>query len=298
MRLLRLKTVLVAIDLDETGSAALRTAEIVAEAAGARLHIVHVSHSSNERGAVPGLHETLRTAGLTIDEAATHVVVGDPAHAINLLADRIGADVIVLGPHRRRDATGLGSTALALVTNAAVPCLVARNILRLPLQHILVAIDLSDTARGALVVGLAWASALRARQPATPTATTLTALHVHTSALSTRADSIRSGELDRQLNRVRQEAGDWAGVSIESAATISEAPAAGIAEYASEHRADLVVLGTRGLGLDAIGRLGSVSAAVTQQLAVPALLVPPAVWTAYASSEAKKSGLGNRVVEP
>jgi len=143
MRLLRLKTVLIAIDLDETGSGALRTAEMVAEAAGAALHVVHVSNSGDESGTVTELHATLRRTGLAIDEAATHVVAGEPSHAINLLADRIGADVIVLGPHRRRDATGLGSTALAVVTNAAVPCLVARSLLRLPLQRTVVAVDLS-----------------------------------------------------------------------------------------------------------------------------------------------------------
>ncbi|HWJ15652.1 MAG TPA: universal stress protein [Gemmatimonadaceae bacterium] len=287
MRLLRLKTVLIAIDLDETGSGALRTAEMVAEAAGAALHVVHVSNSGDESGTVTELHATLRRTGLAIDEAATHVVAGEPSHAINLLADRIGADVIVLGPHRRRDATGLGSTALAVVTNAAVPCLVARSLLRLPLQRTVVAVDLSDTARGALVVALSWASALRARHPGAETATTLTALRVHPSARSTEAESVGSGELDEQLNRVRKEAGVWAGIDVEGAATINESPATGIAEYAREHRADLVVLGTRGLGVDAIGRLGSVSAAVMQRLDVPALLVPPAVWTAHASSQAK-----------
>jgi universal stress protein E len=284
MRLLRLKTVLIAIDLDETSSAALRTAEIVAEAAGAALHVVHVTHSREESETLTELHTTLRKTGLAIDEAATHVVAGDPAHAINLVADRIGADVIVLGPHRRRDAIELGSTALAVVTNAAVPCLVARSLLHLPLQRIVVAVDLSDTARGALVIALSWASALRARHPVTEPATTLTALHVRTSAGLAGAESVRSSELDEQLNRVRQEAGGWAGIAIESATTSNTVPAVGIATYVSDHRADLVVLGTRGLGLDATGRLGSVSAAVMQRLDVPALLVPPAMWTVHASS--------------
>src|SRR4051812_18303694 len=164
MRLLRLKTVLVATDLDETASAPLRTGERIAEASGAALHVVHVVHdvhSSGDSASTSALNETLRRTGLTTDEAATHVVAGDPARAINLLADRVGADVIVLGPHRQRDATGFGSTALAVVTNAAVPCLVARNVLHLPVQRMIVGVDLSDTARGALVIGLSWASALR-----------------------------------------------------------------------------------------------------------------------------------------
>jgi nucleotide-binding universal stress UspA family protein len=55
-----------------------------------------------------------------------------------------------------------------------------------------------------------------------------------------------------------------------------------IAHFAREQRSDLVVLGTRGLGLDATGRLGSVSAAVAERLETPILLVPPAVWADYA----------------
>jgi nucleotide-binding universal stress UspA family protein len=57
-----------------------------------------------------------------------------------------------------------------------------------------------------------------------------------------------------------------------------------IAGHASEHSSDLVVLGTRGLGLDAVGRLGSVSLGVTNRIAIPVLLVPPAVWISYAKS--------------
>ncbi len=281
MRLLRLKTVLTATDLDETASAPLRTAEAVAEAAGATLHVVHVARSNDESERTAKLHDMLRRTGLAIDGAATHVVTGDPAHAINLLADRIGADVIVFGPHRRRDATGLGSMALAVVTNAAVPCLVVEKLLRLPLRRMIVAVDRSDTARGALVIGLAWASALRGRHSAQEV-TTLTALHVRASEPSSDAGSGQSHELAEQVKRLRQDAGDWAGISIESADGVNAAPAMGIATYATEHHADLVVLGTRGLGLDAIGRLGSVSAAVMEQVDVPVLLVPPAVWTSYA----------------
>jgi nucleotide-binding universal stress UspA family protein len=44
----------------------------------------------------------------------------------------------------------------------------------------------------------------------------------------------------------------------------------------------LVVMGTRGLGLDPVGRLGSVTASAIQALAVPTLLVPPAVWKGFA----------------
>jgi nucleotide-binding universal stress UspA family protein len=42
------------------------------------------------------------------------------------------------------------------------------------------------------------------------------------------------------------------------------------------------VLGTRGLSADSGLRVGSVSAAVSQKLSVPLLMVPPSVWRDYA----------------
>lgn len=286
MRLLTLKTVLVATDLNESDSAALRTGQMVAQAAGAELHVVHALHSGEAGEMLSKVYETMRSAKLDINEAKTHVVEGDASHAVNLVSDQIEADVIVLGPHRQRHpgATGLGSTALAVVTNASVPCMVVPRPLRLPLERVIVAVDASDTARGALAIAATWTSALRARESAGSPATAqtaLTALHVRSSARDANGNSLGSPELDKQLERVHQEASSWGGISIESAVTVNPVPEVGIAEYAIDHRADLIVLGTRGLGTEPIGRLGSVSAAVMQRLEIPTLLVPPAVWTVY-----------------
>ena len=124
MRLLRLKTVLVAADLDDASLPALRTARELADASGSALHVVHASVSPTVLETVGA---TARRAGLAPSDASIHIVAGPPAHAINLLADEIGAGVIVVGPHRTRQdvkrSRALGSTALSLVTNASVPCL-------------------------------------------------------------------------------------------------------------------------------------------------------------------------------
>lgn len=191
MRLLKLQTVLVATDLDAHSAPALETARRLAAAAGAEFHVVHVVEDKADAAHKPriashtdvevAVGEVLRDAGLGKVDARFHTATGDPAPAIQLLADRIAASVIVLGPHREMPVTterrGIGGTVLALVTNSSVPCLVVRSRLRLPTERIIVPIDLSDTARGALVVGLSWASALR---PAHDDAvvTSLTALYV------------------------------------------------------------------------------------------------------------------------
>ena len=280
MRLLTLKTVLVATDLDDSSIAALSTGKQLAESAGARLHVVHVSDS---RESTEVVQSVLERARLQPGDAAVHIVRGEPSRAISALGDKIGADVIVLGPHRKQPLRErrhpFGSTAMGAVTTATAPCLILAEPLRLPLKCVVVAIDLSDTSRGALVTGLAWASALRAQERAAKQATKLIGLHVQ----STRRDgSSAAHELDGELDLIERDAGRWASVAIEKATATNASAAAGIIEYAKAHDADLVVLGTRGAGLNEETRLGYVAAAVTQQLQLPTLLVPPAVWTAYA----------------
>jgi nucleotide-binding universal stress UspA family protein len=59
---------------------------------------------------------------------------------------------------------------------------------------------------------------------------------------------------------------------------------AAIADSIRKTNADLVVLGTRGLGVDAVGRLGSVSLGVAQTTVAAILLVPPALWHSHSSA--------------
>jgi nucleotide-binding universal stress UspA family protein len=272
VQLLTLKKILVATDFDEGSRAALATARSLAEAANAELHVVHVSSDASADASLSSLISELGV------NAERHIRGGDAAHAINLLSDEVGADAILLGNYRQRHETSgrrlLGSTAMAVVTNAAVPCLVLTQPLQVPLSRTIVAVDLADSARGTLAVALTWTSALRQQHASHPTA--LTVLHVTNNPLS--AD--RRDALDDLLAGLRDEAGSWAGTTIERITSEGADAADGIAKYAEEHRANLVVLGTRGLGQESKGRLGSVSARVMQQLDLPVLLVPPAVWAA------------------
>jgi nucleotide-binding universal stress UspA family protein len=196
----------------------------------------------------------------------------------------MAADVIVVGPHRERlhgtPVHSLGGTARAIAERAYAPCLIAANALHLPLERVVVPIDLSDTARGALLVGLSWASALRAGTIGDG-ATTLTVLHVDT--VDEDIDRASTSSFDREIAILREDAADWAGVLVRGTRQKSDDAAQAVADYASDGGADLVVLGTRGHGLDDLARLGSVSAAITTRVRIPMLLVPPAVWRAHAA---------------
>lgn len=288
MRPLALATVLVATDLSPSSDIALETAHHLANAAGAALHVVHVSgprspkensHSAREARSL-ALAAVVRRAGIPERRAMMHDVSGSPADAIRAVSEDIRADVIVVGPPRGTNNEGqgrrLGGTARAIAAVASAPCLAALRRLPLPLERVLVPVDFSDTARGALLVGLSWASALRkggGQQPGT----TLRALHVSGGAGD--PDNQRTPSLAQDVDSLRRSAGNWAGIAIDGE-TVSEDGSIvdAIARYAEDQRADLIVLGTRGLGLDAAERLGSISALVVERSTAPVLLVPPSVW--------------------
>jgi len=288
MRPLALTTILAATDLGTSSDLALDSAHRLATASGAVLHVVHVYPPASGEESEPMRRETfareidraLRRAGIPQRRAKVHAEPGSPADAIRALSVSIGADVIVVGPRRAgsssRQDRGLGGTARAIAVSANAPCLAALRPLPLPLARVVVPVDLSDTARGALLVGLSWASALRTNA-SDHGKTTLVAVHVRDSH---REDGQpHAPTLASELDALRRSAGDWAGVAIEGQTVSGEARAAdSITRFADAQHADLLVLGTRGLGLDATERLGSTSALVIERSQVPVLLVPPSVW--------------------
>jgi len=145
------------------------------------------------------------------------------------------------------------------------------------MRRVLVPTDFSDPARGALLVGLSWASGLRAGSDG---ATSLTALHVQPVRPGV-SDDDASAALVRELEHLRENAGSWAEVELHGRAEHGEDAALEIERFAIEHASDLVVMGTRGLRASGEAGLGSVSEAVAIRNRVPTLLVPPSVWQSY-----------------
>ena len=293
MNLLRIEVVLAAIDYDDAAPAVLEAARKLAEAAGAKLHVAHVDPprggtrpaGESDGGPSHSMLALLDHAKLERDSTGMHLIAGAPAEVIPDLADRLEADVIVLGPHRELRATEgrMGSTALAIATASRVPCLIVTHDMHLPLARVLAPVDMSDTARGALKVALSWSSALRGADAPDrkkgSEKTCLIAIHVDDATRGARRGAPAKPPLDAEMDHVRREAGTWAGVSMQSETIPSDDVVETIADRAREEHVDLVVLGTRGAGRDPAGRLGSVSDAVMRRVDAPVLLVPPAVWT-------------------
>jgi nucleotide-binding universal stress UspA family protein len=272
MWLLTFESILVATDLTEGSGAALRTAERLARLAGASLHLLHVASSAAADDVARLREEYDRAVADGAEPDTVETIVGAPAAVIVEQAVRVGADAVVLGPHRRPDRGGeMGSTAASVVRTAPCPCLVVATELRLPLERVLVPVDLSGAAGGALSVALSWASALRPRAGRAE----LLALHVTPHPASPIVDEAVRDE----VRRARARAGGAARVEIREEVVEGADPAEEILREGTSASADLLVMGTHGAARAKSG-LGSVSAAVARAAPCPHLLVPPAAWEA------------------
>lgn len=136
-------TVVVAVDFEESGEAALREAfRLHGLIDGLELHAVHVLDSSKKQlGELSDiLDDTMELLGSHVSVVAEaagagesvspigHVRVGEPAEAIHQLAVDVDADQIIVGTHARRgiERIVLGSVSESLVKIAHAPVTVAR----------------------------------------------------------------------------------------------------------------------------------------------------------------------------
>lgn len=298
MRILALKTVLAATDLRDDSLSTLRAAHTISRAAGATLHVVHVGPVGFGNG--EATHAQLGQIGVPLDQATVHTVPGEPADGVIGLARELCADVIVIGPHgpgRFTDRRSGVGTALRIATGAPVPCLIVGEEAHIPLRRVIVALDGSDTSRGAMQVALGWASGLRSHASG-DAQTTLIALHVDNESRTDAEHAEACALAEQRIGKLREDAGSWAGIEIDYEVVRSPNVAAAIAEFATSEKADLVVMGTRGVGLDDSPRLGSISSAVSEQLKLPLLLIPPAMWLQLTAEGAQAAEIGSCAGHP
>ena len=112
MHPLKLETILAAVAADEGSRTALRTAEALASAAGAKLHVIHVEHA--EDGAAP----TFDHASIERSDAYYHALQGEPASVLGRFANQVGASVIVVGPHRAGAGTSVMLPAVVIIAQS------------------------------------------------------------------------------------------------------------------------------------------------------------------------------------
>lgn len=296
-----IRSILVTTDLTEASDEVLKAAAALANLADATLHIIHaldfqplpythdemqpMTFQGHIAGARKALDEQIRRSLRPDVEVGSREVIIYVAHkAILDRARDVSADLIVLGPHRKRSGGGpfLGSTADRVIRTAQVPCLVVRGPLSLPLRRVLVPIDLSSPALGALDVALEWANSLRPHPSDPQTSPELRVLHVIPRVFDFEDVPVDrasiTADLHTHVERANAKLGGSAPIAVREEVRWGDTAAEEILRTIVDEHVDLVVLGTHGYGAVRRALIGSVASAVARASTCPVLLVPPALW--------------------
>ena len=287
-----IERIVAATDFSQASALALQRAARLAAAHGAELHVATVLPSGwldQVRAWFAGADvqadtetigrrlaehtESLRREGLP--EVGTLVLEGEARDEIAALAQRLQAQLLVVGAHGRSlvGETILGSTALALLERCDVPILVVRN-------------DAVQDYRRALVgveFGAASAQAVRFAAALCPQAD-LSLLHAYEDPF---AAELFLGQANPEAEsyyrrRAREQAkrsidgfvADLGGLAGRCHPLLAYGPPGLLLAHEAQHQhADLVVLGSRRKGRLDAALLGSVASNVTQMVTADVLLV-------------------------
>ena len=278
--MITLRSILAATDLTDTGDAVVQTAAALARAFQAQLHVVHVVAPWTKPDAPPregALKARMRRSvsaqspGLDADAAEMAVVYDRPYHGILVHASTVGADLIVMGHHRRGSVSARwgGTTAERVLRSADVPCLVVGTALSLPLRHVGVTTDFAPASRAGADLVLDWLPRLGGEEGQTLSL-------VHVASRRNGAESRLDAEVERLVEgRLAEAAGS---ARVEGVLRTGRSVARAVARWAEEADADLIVASSEGRrGWRRLWR-GSESAMLTAHAARPVLLIPPAFW--------------------
>ncbi|MBK9244513.1 MAG: universal stress protein [Burkholderiales bacterium] len=287
-----IERIVAATDFSQASALALQRAAHLATAHGATLHVVTVLPAGwlgQVRAWFAGADvqadaeaigrrlaegaEALQHHGLP--QVRTQVLEGEARDEIAALAQRLQAQLLVVGAHGRSlvGETILGSTALALLERCDVPILVVRNGAEEDYRQVLVGVEF----------GAASAQAVRYAAALCPQAD-LSLLHAYEDPFAAElflgqanpdAESFYRGRAREQAKRSLD--GFVAGLG-ELAGRCHPLLAYGppgllLAHEAQHQHADLVVLGSRRKGRLGAALLGSVASNVTQMVTTDVLLV-------------------------
>ena len=288
------QSILVATDLGAGSDDVMRAAGALAALTNAKLHVLHsfdfpeAAPAEKARagltfpdlvdGAKASLREQItRTVKADVILGSEQVVVYVAHKAILEHAAAVNADMIVMGPHRGKPGSMplLGSTADRVIRTSDVPVLIVRGPLSMPLRRVLVPLDLSEPALGALGVALEWQQSLPAADQQTQE---LVVLHVIPQVLDTGdMDGVIGRDLHREVRSAISKVAGSENVRLREEVRWGDAPAAVINQMIVDEHMDLVVLGTHGYGMIKRALIGSVASAVAHAAACPVLLIPPAL---------------------
>ena len=156
-----MKRILMATDFSTRSDRALRRATLLAKASGAELVLLHVVDDDQPRRLketqeresmelLSSFAETARQADGVACEA--HLVLGDPFQAIVDAAERLDADLVILGPHRREALSDVfsGTTVERAIRLSRRPVIMVNALPAKPYDCVLIATDFSDCSEVAV----------------------------------------------------------------------------------------------------------------------------------------------------
>lgn len=281
-----MQSILVATDFSERSNRAVRRAALLAKAGKCRLVLLHVVDDDRpfrlqeieQQAALLLVQETSRMLGDEGIEAEPLVRKGAPFATVTDTASEVDADLIAIGAPRRQLLKDIfiGTTAERIVRQSAVPVLMVNTEPAAPYQHMLAAVDLSETsaqaARTAVKLGLDQRMAVSLLYLFDAEATGL---------------MIRSATPMAEIRKYQDQEAAKAGNALESflkktgLASVNpivrqtDAPVAqSICATAEELNADLVVVGTEGKSGMPRLLLGSVAEGVLRTARQDVLAVP------------------------
>jgi len=192
------------------------------------------------------------------------VLAGHPAEQVVEAADEKDADLVVLGAHRRRVLRDVftGTTADRVIRMGRRPVLLINREVQSPYRSVVIGIDFSDLAKQALA-----------------TAKSLGLLEGAKLALVHGAgDEARSRDMYKLGDRIAEEIkkpilGEDSDALVRP---LDSDPVDAIRQQVEAMEADLVVVGSRGLGGFDKARMGSVSNGIMRETRYDVLVVPPA----------------------
>jgi len=291
---LRLRRLMAASDLSEESDLGLKAAAELARATAAELTVFHCVNKPvfpYWEGAVSGENmakwsESARTdlewqARRVFGEgdcaAALEVAVGEPAWEIARCAERIEADLLVVGPHESRSAFDdlLGTTADRLIRSVAVPCLVANHPLRAPFRQVLFPVDFSGPSNHAVQVGMDLLGEALFARGGEGESTVIELLYVSAFAASFPRPFAVEPRLAELVETARSRLPTNAQVKLLPRILSAPLPVDGIRRAAERMQADLIIMGTHGYGTLGRALVGSVASAVARTVPFSVLMVPP-----------------------
>jgi len=214
-------------------------------------------------------------------EELVHVLPGHPGKVILDRAGEIDADLIVLGPHRKRRLLDFGSTARGILSQTASNVWMQPSEFR-PIRRILVPVDLSEESLCALRTSIGLARRLGARIETLYCFDSPEFAWGGTAGGAESSPSLFCDEARRALSEAYERMTgdlDWRGVEHASR-FVEGSPTTRILELQEEF--DLIALGTHGRTGFAAAVLGSVAYSVLKQSQLPVLAMrnPERAWMA------------------